>query len=151
MQEEKPTDPSPQSSGQSQDASPHPQKPDVVSANLPPLDNTKILDPIASTPPTPPSSNNTSGQGSTAVVPEEVKGWSWGAYFLNWIWGIANSVWWSLLMFVPFVNWVMPFVLGMKGKEWAWQAKQWESVEHFKKIQHKWDIAGIIIGVLALL
>lgn len=124
---------------------PQPQQPRPVPAAPTP-------DPVAAAP-TPPPSNigNTSGQGSSAAVPPEVKGWSWGAFFLNWIWGIANSVWLALLMFVPVANWVMPFILGVKGKEWAWQAKRWESIEHFKKTQHKWDVAGIIIGVLVLL
>jgi len=111
------------------------------------------VDPIASsaTPGSIPPGADTSGQGSAAVVPEEVKGWSWGAFFLTWIWGIGNSVWLALLAFVPFVGIVMPFVLGIKGREWAWQAKRWDSVEHFKKTQHTWDLVGIILGVMGVL
>ncbi|OGY25956.1 MAG: hypothetical protein A2Z24_02455 [Candidatus Woykebacteria bacterium RBG_16_44_10] len=110
--------------------------------------------PIAATPPPPTAvggaQGNTSGQGSGAVVPEEVKGWSWGAFFLNWIWGIGNSVWVGLLALVPYVGFIMSIVLGIKGREWAWQAKHWESVEQFKKTQHKWDLWGIIV-VLVLI
>ncbi len=36
---------------------------------------------------------NTSGQGSQAVVPKEVKEWNWGAFLLTWIWGVGNHVW----------------------------------------------------------
>ncbi len=99
---------------------------------------------------TTPSGENTSGQGSVSVVPEEVKGWSWGAFFFNWVWGIANNVWLALLCFVPFVSLVMPFVLGFEGKKWAWQAKRWDSIEHFKKTQRTWDIVAIVLVVSLL-
>lgn len=42
------------------------------------------VDPIANAPSSA-TQGNTSGQGSSAAVPEEVKGWSWGAFFLSWI------------------------------------------------------------------
>lgn len=32
-----------------------------------------------------PSAENTSGGGSAVALPEGVKGWSWGAFLLNWI------------------------------------------------------------------
>ena len=65
--------------------------------------------------------NNTSGEGKGALVPEELKGWNWGAFFLTWIWGIGNSTYIALLMFIPLVNMILPFVLGAKGNEWAWK------------------------------
>ncbi len=91
-----------------------------------------------------------SGKGEASTVPAEIKGWSWGAFMLNWIWGIANNVWLSLLCFVPFVNIVMIFVLGVKGKEWAWREKQWLSVEDFKRVQKVWDIIGLVLFLLNL-
>ena len=27
-------------------------------------------------------------------VPNEIKGWNWGAFFFNWIWGVCNGVYW---------------------------------------------------------
>ena len=68
-------------------------------------------------------------------VPDEIKGWSWGAFFLNWIWAIGNKTWIGFLVFVPFVGFIFLFVLGSKGREWAWKNKDWESVEHFNKVQ----------------
>lgn len=88
---------------------------------------------------------NNSGQGKNSPVPEEIKGWSWGAFFLNWIWGIGNSTFIALLMFVPIVNIAMPFVLGAKGNKWAWQNRTWRSVEQFKKTQKKWAISGLVL------
>lgn len=67
----------------------------------------------------------TSGLGKQSVVPPEVKGWNWGAFLLNWIWGIGNSTYIALLMFVPLVNIFMFFILGAKGNEWAWKNRTW--------------------------
>lgn len=88
---------------------------------------------------------NTSGGGPLAVVPPEIDRWNWGAFLLNWFWGLFNHVFIALLMFVPFVNIVMIFVLGAKGSAWAWRAKRWESVEQFKRVQRAWAIAGVIV------
>jgi len=87
---------------------------------------------------------NTSGQGKKAIVPPEIDRWNWGAFLLNWIWGIGNSTFIALLMFVPFVNFAMPFVLGVKGSAWAWQNKEWESIDHFKAVQKKWALWSVI-------
>ncbi len=87
---------------------------------------------------------NTSGQGIAAVVPPELVRWNWGAFLLNWIWGIGNNTFIALLMFVPVVNLVMPFVLGVKGSAWAWRNKHWESVDHFRRVQRYWAIGGVV-------
>lgn len=88
---------------------------------------------------------NTSGTGNAAIVPPQIKGWNWGAMLLNWIWGLGNSTYLALLMFVPFVNFVMFFVLGAKGNEWAWRNKRWESVEHFQRVQRRWTQASLLL------
>jgi hypothetical protein len=93
---------------------------------------------------------NTSGQGFSATVPSELLGWNWGAFFLTWIWGIFHQVWLSLLVLIPLGNIVMPFVLGVKGNEWAWQSKKWDSIEQFRHTQHTWMIWGIIAFVAPL-
>ena len=79
-------------------------------------------------------------------------GWNWGAFLLNWIWGIGNRTYIAFLMFVPLVNFVMPFVLGVKGNQWAWENESWESVEQFRRVQRRWAIAGVIawIGMFGL-
>lgn len=57
---------------------------------------------------------------STEMVPEEVKGLNWGAFFLNWIWAIGNNVWIGLAALVPCVNIVVAIYLLIKGNELAW-------------------------------
>ena len=88
---------------------------------------------------------NTSGQGSQATVPAEIDKWNWGAFLLNWVWGIGNSTFIALLMFIPLVNLVMFFMLGIKGSSWAWRNQKWESVEHFQKVQRQWVKWSLIV------
>lgn len=78
-------------------------------------------------------------------VPLEIKGWNWGAFLLNLIWGLWHNLPQAFLMLVPGVNLVMAVVLGFKGNEWAWQRKPWASVAQFKAAQRKWAIAGFIV------
>jgi Cytochrome oxidase complex assembly protein 1 len=86
------------------------------------------------------------------VVPAEIDRWNWGAFLLNWIWGIGNNTFIALLMFVPLFGLVMPFVLGAKGSAWAWRNGRWDSIEHFKRVQRLWAIWGVVIwlGAIAL-
>ncbi|MFS2034678.1 cytochrome c oxidase assembly factor Coa1 family protein [Polaromonas sp. CT11-55] len=94
---------------------------------------------------------NTSGQGAAATVPADIDKWNWGAFLLNWIWGIGNNTFIALLMFVPFVNVVMIFILGAKGSSWAWRNKRWDSVDQFKAMQRRWAKWGVAVWVGAIL
>lgn len=92
---------------------------------------------------------NTSGQGSAAMVPAEIRGgWNWGGFLLGWIWAVGNGafLWAVVAFFVPFFN----IVLGFKGNEWAWQSKQWNSVDHFRQTQRTWTKAGVIFWIAIL-
>lgn len=81
---------------------------------------------------------------AAAPPPPQVRRWNWGAFLLNWIWGIGNNTLVALLALVPVVNIVMMFVLGAKGGEWAWRNTRWESIEHFQRVQRNWAIAGVV-------
>lgn len=89
------------------------------------------------------------GQPKDTPIPPKLERWNWGAFFLNWIWGLGNSSYIGLLMFVPGLNLVMPFVLGAKGSKWAWKNRLWEDEEHFIRTQRNWARAGL--GVFTLL
>ena len=39
----------------------------------------------------------------------------------------------------------MPFILGAKGNEWAWESRNWSSVATFKAHQRAWTKWGLII------
>lgn len=100
-------------------------------------------------------SANNSGGGSTVVPPEGVKGWSWGAFLLNWIWAIPNRTWIGLLSLVPYAGFLFAFYLGFKGRELAWRNKHWDSVEEFNRVQRRWSLwglglfaVGVLLGIL---
>ena len=76
-------------------------------------------------------------------IPYEIKGWNWGAFSFNIIWGIGNKTYLPLLCLIPIFNVVWFFVCGAKGNEWAWQSGNYRSVEEFKQVQKTWNIAGI--------
>src|SRR4030042_3627119 len=89
--------------------------------------------------------NNAPGKNLVNEIPSEIKGWNWGAFLSTWIWGIGNNSYLPFLVFVPFCTIFMPFVCGAKGNQWAWHNKKWESIEHFKKVQRRWSIAGLVM------
>ena len=103
---------------------------------------------------------NTSGLGESSIVPDEVAHhFNWGAFLLNWIWGLGNKTYITLLMLlasiIPFVNFVAPLALciwfGVEGNKWAWKNKRFQSIEHFHSYQKKWAAAGIILFIIGIL
>ena len=94
---------------------------------------------------------NTSGQGSAASVPQEIRHWNWGAFLLSWVWGLFHHVWWSLLALVPYVGFIVAIILGINGSEAAWQAQHYNSIEEFKARERRWKIAGIVLGVIPII
>lgn len=94
---------------------------------------------------------NTSGMGKNAVIPEGVKGWSWGAFMFNWIWAIGNNTWIGLLALIPYVGFVVSIILGIKGREWAWQNKRWDSLAHFQRVQRRWSLWSLIFVAIAVI
>jgi hypothetical protein len=90
------------------------------------------------------------GLGELSILPPELRKWNWGAFFLGFVWGVANRVYASLLLLLPVVGLVMPFVLGAKGNEWAWANKKWASVADFERAQRRWAIAGVVVWAVVL-
>ena len=97
------------------------------------------------------------GTGAIPSIPPEIKGWNWGGFLLTWIWGIGNNVWIALIALlgmIPWVGWVvrltMRIILGIKGNEWAWQNKKWDSIDHFKRVQRTWAWFGVGLIVLQI-
>ncbi len=104
--------------------------------------------------------------GVNGPFPAELAGWNWGAFLLNWIWGIGHSVWIALLVlllgFIPFIGSIgalgLAIYLGIKGNELAWQNRKFESVEQFKAVEKAWTkwavillILGIVLGILGFI
>ena len=102
--------------------------------------------------------SNTSGQGNNLVIPEEIKGWNWGAALLPYIWGLSHKAYIiTILAYITAVLipiggalfWLVAF--GMRGNEWAWRNKKWESVEKFQAKQRVWRTWGFIIFPIAII
>ncbi len=118
-------------------------------------------DPVPAAAPTGVTSAAAAASGVNGPFPAELHGWNWGAFFFTWIWGLAHSVWISLvvlLSFIPIIGWILGFgmsiALGLKGNEWAWQHRKFESVEQFKKVQHawaKWALWFILLGLAGVI
>ncbi len=100
---------------------------------------------------------NNSGKGAlldnSVQVPPEIKGWNWGAFLLPGVWCITNRVWIGLLAWADptlimslALPWLaMGFILGVKGNEWAWKSRKWESIAAFKAHQRAWAIVSFIL------
>jgi zinc-ribbon domain len=84
------------------------------------------------------------------LIPPGIDGWSWGAFIFGWFWAVCNKTWIGLLALLPGVGFIMHIILGFKGREWAWQNDQWDSVEHFQKVQRRWSQWGIGIVILCI-
>jgi hypothetical protein len=82
---------------------------------------------------------------SAEITLEAGRGWNWGAFFLTWIWGLANGVPQALLIWIPFFGLVYAFILGAKGNQWAWEGRDWDSLEQFRSTQRKWATWGTVV------
>lgn len=101
--------------------------------------------------------------------PANLGKWSWGAFVLTWIWGIFNGCWWILLIelgilffsaviiWIPFMG-ILAVILGIgksvlygvKGTEWAWKNRAWQSVADFEQTQATWNKVGLAIFIIGL-
>lgn len=91
---------------------------------------------------------NSSGLGRDSRLPMDAQGLNWGAFVLTVFWGSAMRVAQAWLTLIPILGFIMPFVLLIKGNEWAWQSKRWKSVEHFREVQSNWALAGFVAAFI---
>jgi hypothetical protein len=94
---------------------------------------------------------NTSGMGKSADIPREIIRWNWGACIFCWIWGIRNRTYIAFLSLIPVFGFLIMLILGLKGNEWAWQNRQWESIEQFQREQNNWSKWGLRFGFVMLM
>lgn len=84
-------------------------------------------------------------QNLKAPLPESARGLCWGGFLLSWVWAIFNRTWIGLLGLVPVLGFFIQVLLLIKGREWAWANNDWQSVEHFNRVQRRWSLAGLLI------
>lgn len=102
--------------------------------------------------------NRPSGDNSDET-PQEIQRWNWSAFILGPIWGVVHGLWWTILGFMPllpvptlrtlgFVVLIgVMLILGLKGNEMAWRARQWESAEKFLAVQQRWATWSIVFAI----
>ena len=93
-------------------------------------------------------------------TPQEIQRWNWSAFILGPIWGMVHGIWWSILGFLPLLP-ISPLlrsigfivligvmlILGLKGNEMAWRARQWDSAEKFLAVQQRWATWSFIFAI----
>lgn len=88
--------------------------------------------------------------------PSSLKGWNWGAFAWQFIWGVNHNIWLGLVILVPVLGWLailpMAIVFGLRGNAWAWKSRKFDSLYQFKEVQATWAKWGFwLLGVEALL
>lgn len=97
-----------------------------------------------------PAPSNTSGIGGGVSIPAEATRWNWGALLLTPVWSIFNHVWIELLSLIEPIGFIVSIIVALKGSEWAWRSRRWDSIEHFKRTQRAWAVWGLVITFLGL-
>lgn len=90
------------------------------------------------------------------VLPVELRHFNWGAFLLNWIWGIMHKKYITLLYFpaclVPVIGpLAISIWFGFAGNKWAWQSQDWESPAKFNDVQRNWVKLWLILFVLGII
>lgn len=90
------------------------------------------------------------------IFPKELRRFNWGAFLLNWIWGIMHKKYITLLYFpaciIPIIGPIAISIwFGISGNRWAWKSQQWESMEKFNDTQRNWVKLWVILVVLSLI
>ena len=89
-------------------------------------------------------------------IPSEIEKFNWGAFLLNWIWGIMHKKYITLLYFpaciIPIIGpLAISIWFGVQGNKWAWNSKTWNSVQEFNENQQNWVRIWIILSILGLI
>ena len=87
-----------------------------------------------------------------ALPPEIAKKFNWGAFMLNWIWGLNHKKPIMLLFLVvgciPVVGLLVGIWFGTKGNEWAWESGRFSTVAEMEACEKVWATWGIVIFAL---
>ena len=79
------------------------------------------------------------------IVPDEVRGFSWGAFLCGPLWGFPYRVWASILAWLPGIGALVWLWMGFNGRELAWRARDWESPQAFLQSERRWTRIGLVL------
>ena len=98
------------------------------------------------------------------AFPSNINSFNWGAFALWPFWGFGNNMTYLFILYfvLLFASILLPIIpsiiiliysiyLGFKGNRLSWENKNLASIERFEQIQHKWNIAGIIIIAISII
>ncbi len=87
-----------------------------------------------------------------SILPDEARGFSWGAFLCGPLWGFPYRVWVSILSWLPGIGALVWLWMGFNGREMAWRAREWPSVEAFLQAERRWMRVGLVLfWLMALL
>ena len=98
--------------------------------------------------------------GLQAWTPREAQGWTFAGFVPFGLFALSNNIIsWGLLALacsiIPYIGFlVLPvcwIYIGINGKRLAWQSRNFESREQFKKTMTAWDNAGGIMFIILIL
>ena len=113
------------------------------------------------------------GPNAHLGTPSNINSFSWGGFVFNWLWGVCNGVYWSLVnLLLGLVSVIgvatrsaegnivsglcsigilaISIVLGVMGNRLAWKSKRFKSVEQFVAVQKGWRTAALIVFGISL-
>ncbi len=81
------------------------------------------------------------------------KDFNWGAFFGTWIWGIINKsyhTFWIWVLSCTPAGFYYQLLCGLKGNEWAYKNRKWNSDSEFKTSQEKQTIAFVVLSLIVV-
>ena len=84
-------------------------------------------------------------------IPDEARGFCWGAFLMPLFWSVGNKTWVGLLALVPMLQLPIGIWLGFKGREMAWRNCNWKDADHFNRVQLRWTQVTLTVTGLFLL
>jgi len=128
-------------------AKPAPTPPPIVQ----PMPANQMLMPAPVAPAYGAALSNSSGLRAQSSFPSDAGGLNFGAFMLTPIWAIAHGCWGIFfLSYIPFVNLIVSFVALFSANEWAWRNRTWRDVDHLKRTQRSWAVAGLVVLLLSI-
>ena len=94
------------------------------------------------------------GEITSKQEKSEINKFNWGAFFGKFVWGLFNKTYIALFIIPLFFTpawFFFGLILGIKGNEWAYKNKKYDSIEQFHKSQKKqatfWSIFTPVLFV----
>ena len=87
---------------------------------------------------------------------EYPKGFNWGAFLMNWIWGIGHGKYITLLYFpaciIPIIGPLLISVwFGIEGNKWGYESRNWNSIDEFNQHERLWVRVWFIMAILGII